>query len=270
MPGTWCFRWGVPSTPVPSACRCSPLGAASAQCHKNGTCVCKPGFMGYKCDRCQDNFFLTAGGTRCQECPSCYALVKEEVSPPYLPSLHTHTPQALMFCAGHREMSFTPSSQAFWDHWSPSACAHPAIGPRPAPLHPHLCRSLAPEWMGEKCLAPAVLPSTQAHVSHFLKFSGDETIDGPLWGGSGGGPCPFWGTSGILSRLLVWCRDEELELWGSPPQPHSLSPLAFGQFRCLSPIPQWTQACNPFPETGGGAEASLQSDGTLERYNDGR
>ncbi|XP_032274800.1 laminin subunit gamma-3 [Phoca vitulina] len=62
------------------ACRCSPLGAASAQCHKNGTCVCKPGFVGYKCDRCQDNFFLTAGGTRCQECPSCYALVKEEAA----------------------------------------------------------------------------------------------------------------------------------------------------------------------------------------------
>ncbi|XP_030875870.1 laminin subunit gamma-3 [Leptonychotes weddellii] len=62
------------------ACRCSPSGAASAQCHKNGTCVCKPGFVGYKCDRCQDNFFLTAGGTRCQECPSCYALVKEEAA----------------------------------------------------------------------------------------------------------------------------------------------------------------------------------------------
>ncbi|XP_058158195.1 laminin subunit gamma-3 isoform X2 [Dasypus novemcinctus] len=62
------------------ACRCSPLGAASAQCHENSTCVCKPGFVGYKCDRCQDNFFLTAGGTYCQECPSCYALVKEEAA----------------------------------------------------------------------------------------------------------------------------------------------------------------------------------------------
>lgn len=60
------------------ACRCSPLGATSAQCHENSTCVCRPGFVGYKCDRCQDNFFLTAGGTRCQECPTCYTLVKEE------------------------------------------------------------------------------------------------------------------------------------------------------------------------------------------------
>ncbi|XP_037654235.1 laminin subunit gamma-3 isoform X2 [Choloepus didactylus] len=62
------------------ACRCSPLGAASVQCHENSTCVCKPGFVGYKCDRCQNNFFLTAGGTHCQECPVCYALVKEEAA----------------------------------------------------------------------------------------------------------------------------------------------------------------------------------------------
>ncbi|XP_042769208.1 laminin subunit gamma-3 [Panthera leo] len=62
------------------ACRCSPVGAASAQCHENGTCLCRPGFVGYKCDHCQENFFVTAGGTHCQECPSCYALVKEEAS----------------------------------------------------------------------------------------------------------------------------------------------------------------------------------------------
>uniref|UniRef100_A0A8C6R7G5 Laminin subunit gamma-3 n=1 Tax=Nannospalax galili TaxID=1026970 RepID=A0A8C6R7G5_NANGA len=61
-------------------CRCSPLGAASAQCHENSTCVCRPGFVGYKCDRCQDNFYLVENGTRCQECPTCYALVKEEAA----------------------------------------------------------------------------------------------------------------------------------------------------------------------------------------------
>lgn len=56
------------------------MGAASSQCHENSTCVCRPGFVGYKCDRCQDNFFLADGDTGCQECPTCYALVKEEVS----------------------------------------------------------------------------------------------------------------------------------------------------------------------------------------------
>lgn len=71
-----------PPHPHPAACRCSPLGSASPQCHENSTCVCRPGFVGYKCDRCQDNFFLTADRARCQECPSCYTLVKAEVSPP--------------------------------------------------------------------------------------------------------------------------------------------------------------------------------------------
>ncbi|XP_003512944.1 laminin subunit gamma-3 isoform X1, partial [Cricetulus griseus] len=61
-------------------CRCSPLGAVSSQCHENSTCVCRPGFVGYKCDRCQDNFFLLDGDTGCQECPTCYALVKEEAA----------------------------------------------------------------------------------------------------------------------------------------------------------------------------------------------
>ncbi|KAL1786196.1 laminin subunit gamma-3 [Sigmodon hispidus] len=61
-------------------CRCSPLGAASSQCHENSTCVCRPGFVGYKCDRCQDNFFLMDGDTGCRECPTCYALVKEEAA----------------------------------------------------------------------------------------------------------------------------------------------------------------------------------------------
>lgn len=69
-----------PELALTSDCRCSPLGAASPQCHENSTCVCRPGFVGYKCDRCQDNFFLGDGNTGCQECPTCYALVREEVS----------------------------------------------------------------------------------------------------------------------------------------------------------------------------------------------
>lgn len=106
--------------PRPPACRCSPLGAASAQCHENSTCVCRPGFVGYKCDLCQDNFFLTAGGTHCQECPSCYALVKKEVSPPIQalpraapPSVHFTPPMSTSSVLGTGKCPLTHSSQAF-------------------------------------------------------------------------------------------------------------------------------------------------------------
>uniref|UniRef100_I3MHP0 Laminin subunit gamma-3 n=1 Tax=Ictidomys tridecemlineatus TaxID=43179 RepID=I3MHP0_ICTTR len=71
---------GVPVPNTLPSCRCSPVGSSSAQCHENSTCVCRPGFVGYKCDRCQENFFLTADSTRCEECPTCYALVKGEVA----------------------------------------------------------------------------------------------------------------------------------------------------------------------------------------------
>ncbi|NXK53776.1 LAMC3 protein, partial [Chauna torquata] len=60
------------------ACNCSPLGSVTPQCHENSTCICRPGFVGYKCDRCQANFFLDPPSSRCQPCPSCYGLVKDE------------------------------------------------------------------------------------------------------------------------------------------------------------------------------------------------
>ncbi|KFU90605.1 Laminin subunit gamma-3, partial [Chaetura pelagica] len=60
------------------ACNCSPLGSLTPQCHENSTCLCHPGFMGYKCDRCQANFFLDPPSSRCQQCPACYGLVKDE------------------------------------------------------------------------------------------------------------------------------------------------------------------------------------------------
>ncbi|OXB69100.1 hypothetical protein ASZ78_009576 [Callipepla squamata] len=59
------------------ACNCSPLGSTSAQCHENSTCPCRPGFVGYKCDRCQANFFPDPPSSSCQPCPSCYGLVKD-------------------------------------------------------------------------------------------------------------------------------------------------------------------------------------------------
>uniref|UniRef100_A0A8C4UH76 Laminin subunit gamma 3 n=1 Tax=Falco tinnunculus TaxID=100819 RepID=A0A8C4UH76_FALTI len=61
------------------ACNCSPLGSITPQCHENSTCLCHPGFVGYKCDRCQANFFPDPPSSRCQQCPACYGLVKDEV-----------------------------------------------------------------------------------------------------------------------------------------------------------------------------------------------
>ncbi|NXX38600.1 LAMC3 protein, partial [Tricholaema leucomelas] len=63
------------------ACNCSPLGSITLQCHENSTCLCHPGFVGYKCDQCQANFFLDPLSSRCQQCPACYGLVKDEVHP---------------------------------------------------------------------------------------------------------------------------------------------------------------------------------------------
>ncbi|NXE29510.1 LAMC3 protein, partial [Ardeotis kori] len=60
------------------ACNCSPLGSVTPQCHENSTCLCRPGFVGYKCDQCQANFFLDPPSSRCQQCPACYGLVKDE------------------------------------------------------------------------------------------------------------------------------------------------------------------------------------------------
>lgn len=105
---------------TPPDCRCSPLGATSPQCHENSTCVCKPGFVGYKCDRCQNNFFLTASGTQCQECPPCYALVKEEVSPPRRGPAQAgctfcsfHAPSEHLLCAGRWEVPAYPEPLVF-------------------------------------------------------------------------------------------------------------------------------------------------------------
>ncbi|ETE68256.1 Laminin subunit gamma-3, partial [Ophiophagus hannah] len=61
------------------ACNCSQIGSVSLQCHDNSTCVCKKGFVGNKCDRCDVNYFFDLESKQCQECPLCYSLVKEEM-----------------------------------------------------------------------------------------------------------------------------------------------------------------------------------------------
>ncbi|NXN15355.1 LAMC3 protein, partial [Indicator maculatus] len=97
------------------ACNCSPLGSITLQCHENSTCLCQPGFVGYKCDQCQANFFLDPRSSRCQQCPACYGLVKDEVQPVPCPAGHlgAHTaslsppvshPQAAQLKARLQEM----------------------------------------------------------------------------------------------------------------------------------------------------------------------
>lgn len=60
------------------ACNCDPMGSVSMQCHGNGTCHCRPGFVGYKCDKCEMNYFHNRATHQCEECPVCYGLVKKQ------------------------------------------------------------------------------------------------------------------------------------------------------------------------------------------------
>uniref|UniRef100_A0A672HJQ3 Laminin, gamma 3 n=1 Tax=Salarias fasciatus TaxID=181472 RepID=A0A672HJQ3_SALFA len=69
-----------PFRPGP-ACDCDPMGSVSMQCHSNGTCHCRQGFVGYKCDKCELNYFHDRETHQCEECPACYGLVKKQVSP---------------------------------------------------------------------------------------------------------------------------------------------------------------------------------------------
>lgn len=50
------------------------------QCHNNGTCRCRQGFVGYKCDKCELNYFQNRATHQCEECPVCYGLVQKQVS----------------------------------------------------------------------------------------------------------------------------------------------------------------------------------------------
>lgn len=65
--------------PLP-ACNCDPMGSISMQCHSNGTCQCRQGFVGYKCDKCELNYFHNRATHQCEECPVCYGLVQKQVS----------------------------------------------------------------------------------------------------------------------------------------------------------------------------------------------
>ncbi|KAJ3605897.1 hypothetical protein NHX12_027940, partial [Muraenolepis orangiensis] len=59
------------------SCNCDPMGSVSIECRGNGTCLCRHGFTAYKCDKCQLNFYHNRATHHCQECPTCYGLVRD-------------------------------------------------------------------------------------------------------------------------------------------------------------------------------------------------
>ncbi|NWH33994.1 LAMC2 protein, partial [Chloropsis hardwickii] len=72
--GFYCDRckdgfFGNPLAPDPSdkcrACTCDSVGAEPLQCRSDGSCICKPGFEGPRCEE--------------SECPACYGQVKMQV-----------------------------------------------------------------------------------------------------------------------------------------------------------------------------------------------
>uniref|UniRef100_A0A8C9VN56 Laminin, gamma 1 n=1 Tax=Scleropages formosus TaxID=113540 RepID=A0A8C9VN56_SCLFO len=60
-------------------CDCDPEGSESAQCMEDGRCKCRSGFVGSRCDLCEENYFYNRSRPGCQQCPSCYSLVRDKV-----------------------------------------------------------------------------------------------------------------------------------------------------------------------------------------------
>ncbi|XP_067846571.1 laminin subunit gamma-1 isoform X2 [Heptranchias perlo] len=61
-------------------CDCDREGSRSLQCKEDGKCDCKEGFVGTHCDQCEENYFYNRTRPGCQECPTCYRLVKDKVN----------------------------------------------------------------------------------------------------------------------------------------------------------------------------------------------
>uniref|UniRef100_A0A668VN11 Laminin subunit gamma-1 n=1 Tax=Oreochromis aureus TaxID=47969 RepID=A0A668VN11_OREAU len=61
-------------------CDCDPEGSMLGQCKEDGRCECRPGFVGARCDMCEENYFYNRSVPGCQQCPSCYSLVRDKVN----------------------------------------------------------------------------------------------------------------------------------------------------------------------------------------------
>uniref|UniRef100_A0AAY5F267 Laminin subunit gamma-1 n=1 Tax=Electrophorus electricus TaxID=8005 RepID=A0AAY5F267_ELEEL len=61
-------------------CDCDPEGSQNAQCREDGRCECRPGFVGARCDMCEENYFYNRSTPGCQQCPTCYSLVRDKVN----------------------------------------------------------------------------------------------------------------------------------------------------------------------------------------------
>uniref|UniRef100_A0A4W3JXR0 Laminin subunit gamma 1 n=1 Tax=Callorhinchus milii TaxID=7868 RepID=A0A4W3JXR0_CALMI len=61
-------------------CDCDHEGSRTPQCKEDGRCDCKEGFVGTHCDQCEENYFYNRTRPGCQECPTCYRLVKDKVN----------------------------------------------------------------------------------------------------------------------------------------------------------------------------------------------
>uniref|UniRef100_A0A673BD85 Laminin subunit gamma-1 n=1 Tax=Sphaeramia orbicularis TaxID=375764 RepID=A0A673BD85_9TELE len=78
--------WGVGGWGC--TCDCDPEGAQSGQCKDDGRCECRPGFVGARCDMCEENYFYNRSAPGCQQCPSCYSLVRDKVGLDQRQKLH--------------------------------------------------------------------------------------------------------------------------------------------------------------------------------------
>ncbi|XP_072130077.1 laminin subunit gamma-1-like isoform X1 [Mobula birostris] len=59
-------------------CNCDPRGSWSSQCRGDGTCSCKPGVFGDRCNQCAGNSYYNST-TGCEVCPDCYLSVKNKI-----------------------------------------------------------------------------------------------------------------------------------------------------------------------------------------------